>query len=81
MQASAAQAVPSTSHRIPIPISCGALSLLTLSVDSQRRERSRVLFFSDSFDRRGFINNPLSIVPGELCSDFEEVGLSGAAML
>ena len=71
IQASAEQAVPSTSHRIPIPISCCALSLLTLSVDSQRCERSRVLLFSDSFDRRGFIYNPLSIVPGELCSDFD----------
>ena len=77
IKASAAQAVPRTSHRIPIPISCRASSL---SVDSQRRERSRTLLFSDSFDPRGFMNNSIlcRLFPGHLGSDFERVGLSGA---
>ena len=59
-----------------MPISCPALSL---SVDSQRCERSRTLLFSDSFDPRGFMNNSIFVdVPGDLGSDFERVGLSGA---
>jgi hypothetical protein len=80
INASAAQAVPRTSHRIPIPISCRALSL---SVDSQRCERSRTLLFSDSFDPRGFMNNSIlcRLFPGDLGSGFERVGLSGANAL
>jgi len=80
IKASAAQAVPRTSHRIPIPISCRALSL---SVDSQRCERSRTLLFSDSFGPRGFMTNSIlcRLFPGDLGSDFEKVGLSGANAL
>ena len=80
IKASAAQAVPRTSQRMPIPISCRALSL---SADSQRCERSRTLLFSDSFDPRGFMNNSIlcRLFPGDLGSDFERVGLSGADAL
>jgi hypothetical protein len=51
-----------------MPSSCHALSLLTLSADSQERERSRTFLFSGSFDPRGFINNsiPCRLVPGNL---------------
>src|SRR5271165_7084788 len=70
IKASAAQTVPRTSHRIPIPISCRALSL---SVDSQTCERSRTLLFSDSFDPRGFMDNSIlgRLFPGDLGSDFD----------
>src|SRR5271166_5476767 len=80
IKASAAQAVPRTSQRMPIPISCRALSL---SADSQRCERSRTLLFSDSFDPRGFMNNSIlcRLFPGDLVSPFERVGSSGADAL
>jgi hypothetical protein len=68
IKASAAQVTPRTSHSIPMPSSCHALSLLTLSADSQERERSRTFLFSGSFDPRGFINNsiPCRLFPGDL---------------